>query len=52
MFFDVLHTPKNTAKQLKLRDPSESLISMPKLVYERKSFSMHKIIRLSFILGV
>jgi hypothetical protein len=31
-FFDVLHTPTITAKQLKLRDPSGGLASMSKLI--------------------
>jgi hypothetical protein len=49
MFFTL---PKNTAKQLQLRDPSGGLALMPKLAYERKVCSMHKIISLSFIPGV
>jgi hypothetical protein len=49
MFFDVLHAPMITAKQLKLRDSSGGLAPMPKLAYERKICSMHKILSLSFI---
>jgi hypothetical protein len=41
--------PKNTTKQLKLRNPLGGLILMPKLASERKVYSMHKIINLSFI---
>jgi hypothetical protein len=46
MFFAIF---KNTAKQLKLRNPSRGFALMPKLVYERKVCSMHKIISMSFI---
>jgi hypothetical protein len=46
IFFMLL---KNTAKQLKLRDPSGNLAPMHKLASERKICSMYKIISLSFI---
>jgi hypothetical protein len=36
-FFDVIHAPTITSKQLKLRDPSEGLTPMPKLVLREKS---------------
>lgn len=36
MFFDVIHAPMITAKQLKFRDPSEGLTPMPKLVLREK----------------
>jgi hypothetical protein len=49
MFFTLL---KNTAKQLKLKDPSGGLALMHKLVSKIKVCSMNKIISLSFILGV
>jgi hypothetical protein len=48
MFFMV---PKNTAKQLKLRDPSEGLAPMLKLAFDGKIYSMHKIISLYLYLG-
>jgi hypothetical protein len=48
MFFTL---PKNTVKQLKLRDHSEGLAPMPKLAHERKICSMHKIFIISFIPG-
>jgi hypothetical protein len=48
MFFTL---PKNTTKQLKLRDPSVGLTLMPELAYEEKIYSMHKI-NLLFIPGV
>jgi hypothetical protein len=42
---------RSLQKQPKLREPSGGLASMPKLAYERKVCSMHKIISLSFIPG-
>jgi hypothetical protein len=43
--------PKNTAKQLKLREPSEGLAPMLKLAFDGKIHSMHKIISLYLYLG-
>jgi hypothetical protein len=48
MFFTLLN---NSAKQLKLWDPSEDPTSMPKLASEEKICSMHKILSLSLYLG-
>jgi hypothetical protein len=50
-FFNVLHVPKNTTKQLKLKDPSRELTPMRKLDSEIKVCSMHKIISLYLYLG-
>jgi hypothetical protein len=47
MFFTLLN---NFAKQLKLRDPYRNPILMPKLAYEGKICSMHKILSLSLYL--
>jgi hypothetical protein len=46
MFFTL---PKNTAKQLKLKDLSGGLTPMLELTSKRKIFSVHKIVSLSFI---
>jgi len=42
MFFDFLHAPKITAKQLKLRDLVGDLTLMPKSISEKRVCSMHK----------
>jgi hypothetical protein len=47
-FFDIIHASQEYCKKLKLRDPSGGLVPMPKLAYERKVCSMHKILSLSF----
>jgi len=52
MFFDVLHTVTTAVKKLKLRDPSRGLAPIPKLAFERKICSMHKIFSLLFIRGI
>jgi hypothetical protein len=43
-FFDILHVPKNVAKQLKSRDPygDLTLTPMPKSISEKKICSIHK----------